>query len=169
MKEFEPSYKDFHKDIERYLTSIGKREKQKDGMIVFHGYDDALPRMFDWYLENNALAALTKEFRKWHWEHEYNNYLSRLTEALERDKDWENIKILWEKGVLQKRKKHYNDIWKIEKDSPGTIPAKSVKNVKALLLETLSDVIKLAQDYGSNEDVLRFQKINKKVHEGKKA
>jgi|LakMenEpi03Aug12_release.lakeMendotaPanAssembly.Ray.scaffolds.fasta_scaffold685831_1 hypothetical protein len=169
MKDFQPSYRGFHKDIEQYLTSIGKREKQKDGMVVFRGYDDALSLMFRMYLEKNELSSLAKEFRKWNWEHQYNDYLTELTEALKKDKDWENLKVLWEKGVLQKRKKLFNEIWKIEKDAPGTISHKSIVEVKDRLLETLSDVIKLARDYGSIADVERFEKMERRVQEGNRA
>lgn len=169
MKEFEPSFKDFQRDIERYLISIGKREVQKDGMIVFHGYDEALGKMFRWYVENNANAPLVKEFRRWNWEYQYNDYLRDLTIALKVQGDWPNLQVLWEKGVLRSRKKLFNDMWKIEKNTPGTIDPKSFSEAKMRLLETLGDMADIARMHGSNEDVDNYAKIEKRINEGKRA
>ena len=163
-----PSFKDLQRDIERYLVSVGKCEKQKDGMLVFRGYDDALRLMFRLYLEEGALTPLAKHFRSWNWEHSYNDFLLDLTSALKANADWPNLQLLWEKGVIRVRKKQYNDIWKIEKNDPGTIPAESAQSSKELFLSSLDDIIALAQEFGTSEDVNKYSEMAQKVREGKK-
>jgi hypothetical protein len=169
MSEFSPNYKNFQKDIERYLTSIGKREKRSDGMIVFRGYDDALRYMFKTYLEEGALEPLTKEFRSWNWEHGYNDFLEELTNTLRRKGDWQNLKLLWENGVLRCRRKLYNDMWKIEKDAPGTIEPKSFNTAKERLREALTDIRELAEAFGSAEEIGEYRKMTEKISKGRKA
>jgi hypothetical protein len=169
MTNFKPGFNDFQKDIERYLASTGRREKCDDGMIVFHGYDDALNKMFGWYLTKGALAPLAKHFRSWNWEYQYNDFLTGLTSALEEKRDWDNLHLLWEKGVLRCRKKMYNDIWKLEKDDPGTIKPTSYAEAKARLLKTLVDILLLAESFGSAGDIDRYRKMVQKVENGRKA
>jgi hypothetical protein len=40
-RSFAPSFQHFHKDVERYLTSEGKREKNEHGQTVYRGYQAA--------------------------------------------------------------------------------------------------------------------------------
>jgi hypothetical protein len=71
-----PSFQHFQKDIERYLRNLGKAEKNEHGQTVYRGYDSAQSEMFRAYVENQALAPLVEEFRKWNWEWGYGDYLS---------------------------------------------------------------------------------------------
>jgi hypothetical protein len=103
--QYQPDFKNLQKDIERYLTSIGKREKRNDGMIVFRGYEDALQLMFKRYLAAGALEPFAKHLKTWNWEHSYNDFFSELTAELKRVDDWFNLELLWGKGVIQKRRK----------------------------------------------------------------
>ena len=92
---FEPSFRHFHNDIERYLKSEGKCEKNEHGQTVFHGYYEAFPEMFRAYIDENALAPLVEEFRKWNWEWHYDDHLLELTLALQQARDWPLLKELW--------------------------------------------------------------------------
>ncbi len=169
MKRFEPGFKDLQLDIERYLASIGKRDTRKDGMIVFRGYDDALKLMFDRYLEAGALAPLANHFRAWNWEYSYNDHLIELTSALKKAGDWPNLRVLWGEGVIRARRKLYNDMWKIEKNDPGTLKAESVTRSKEALLEALGDIGVMAEEFGTPEAVEKYAEMARKVREGKKA
>ncbi|HXV83776.1 MAG TPA: hypothetical protein VEG60_28295 [Candidatus Binatia bacterium] len=169
MSEFKPGFIDLQRDIEGYLVSIGKREKTKDGTIVFRGYDDALKKMFNWYRKEGALAPLVKHLRSWNWEYGYNEFLTELTSSLKGTADWSNLQLLWEKGVLRSRKKLYNDMWKIEKDAAGTLTAKSFAGATERLLETLRDLTVLALEYGAADDVEKYRKLIHKVENGRKA
>jgi hypothetical protein len=167
--EYQPGFRDFQRDIERYLVSIGKCEKQKDGMTIFHGYNDALELMFTHYLDEGAVEPLVDHFRKWNWEWSYNKYLLELTSALEMTRDWASLQILWEKGVLRARKKHYNDIWKLEKAKPGTLKQDELMKVKTLLLEVLRKLKEFARVFGKGEDSERYEKMINNVQQGRKA
>lgn len=165
---FSPSFVKFQLDIEAYLVAQGKREKTKDGFIVFHGYDAALKFMFDRYLEEGALEPLVSHFRTWNWEHSYNDYLIRLTNALLGRADWPLLKRLWS-GVISKRRRLYNDIRKLERKAPGTLPAPSVRASKEKLLETLERVRSYAVKIGSAEDMKSYEKMISNARAGKVA
>lgn len=168
MIEFEPGYKDFQRDIERYLTSIGQREKRPDGILVFRGYDDALSKMFRLYLDEGDLEPLVRHFRSWNWEYGYNDYLLELTEALKQQGDWPGLKLLWEKGVLRCRKKLYNDLRKLEKDAPDLFEPESLETATARLIEALEQIIALAEAFGSTAEVEEYQALVQKVERGNK-
>ncbi len=167
--QFQPSFSNLQKDIERYLTSIGNREMRSDGMIVYRGYDDALEIMFECYLKNGALEPLAKHFRSWNWEHSYNDFLNRLTLALKSAQDWSNLVLLWGKGVIQKRRKLYNDMWKIEKDDPGCLKQESIVESKKLLLQALGDFRAIAEALGRGTDFEKYSAMERKAREGKRA
>lgn len=168
MSEYEPAYKDFQRDIEHYLTSIGQREKRADGILVFRGYDDALQKMFQMYLEHGALEPLVKHFRSWNWEYGVNDYLLELTEALKQDGDWQGLKLLWEKGVLRCRKKLYNDLRKLEKNAPELFEPESLATAKARLIETLQQTIALAEVFGSTAEVEAYRGLLQAAEQGRK-
>lgn len=165
--EFQPSFKDFQKDIERYIISIGKRERTKDGMMIFWGYDDAQKLMFRRYLKHEAFGPLVAHFRSWNWEVGYNDYLLELTTALVIRQDWSCLQRLWD-GVIAKRRKFYNDVWKIEKDEPGTLPSKTVIEAKERLLETLGRVQGFAEELGQPSDVDKYTEMMRRVQQGKR-
>ena len=83
---FTPSFQHFHKDVERYLKSEGKCEKNEHGQTVYRGYPAALAQMFRTYIEKEAFAPLVAEFRKWNWEWSYDDYLLELTSGLQQNK-----------------------------------------------------------------------------------
>ena len=45
-RSFTPSFQHFHKDVERYLESEGKCEKNEHGQMVYRGYPAAVEKMF---------------------------------------------------------------------------------------------------------------------------
>ena len=53
-KPFTPSFQHFHKDVERYLKSEGKREKNEQGQTVYRGYPPAVALMFRTYIGATA-------------------------------------------------------------------------------------------------------------------
>lgn len=166
--QFQPKYKDFQQDIERYLVSIGKCEKTKDGMTVFRGYEDALKLIFSRYLDQEAYDPLVSHFRNWNWEETYNNFLWELTDALTKRRDWPRLQKLWD-GVIGKRRKLYNDIRKIENDDPGALPSKTVVQSKERLLETLERVKSFSEDLGNLADTEKYAKMIGKIERGRKA
>lgn len=167
-KDFQPTYKNVHEDIERYLTAIGKRQKTPDGFIVFRGYDDARDLMFKLYLEKCAYEPLVNWLRVWNWENNYNNFLLTLTEELSRRQHWMHLKRLWD-GVLAKRRGAYNAVWKIMKKEPDALPPRHLERAKGLLLESLERTKNFAQSFGAAEDVSACAKIIERVEKGKKA
>ena len=167
-QDFNPAYKDFQKDIERYLISIGKREKSKDGMIVFWGYDDALKLIFQRYLDQGAFDPLVTHFKNWNWEVGYNGYLLELTAALLARRNWPLLQRLWD-GVVAKQRKLYNQMWKIEKDAPGTLPSKQIIDSRELFLESLNRLIGFAEDIGEPGEMDKYAQMIERVNQGRKA
>jgi len=165
---YSPSFEKFQADIEAYLTAQGKRERTKDGFIVFHGYDAALAHMFNHYLEHEAYDPLVSHFRSWNWEHSYNDYLIRLTEVLLTRPDWPLLKLLWS-GVVSKRRKLYNDIRKLERKAPGTVSPSSVHAARDNLLETLERVRSYSAQIGTVEDTSLYEQMMSKVRAGRMA
>jgi hypothetical protein len=163
---FSPSFVKFQEDTERYLVARGKRDKTKEGFIVFHGYDAALKLMFNRFLEAGALEPLVSHFRTWNWEHAYNGYLLRLTDVLLEQPDWPLLKRLWS-GVIAKRRKLYNDIRKLERKAPGTVSSSSVKGSREKLVETLVRVRAFSARIGSAEDTQSYESIIGRVKAGK--
>ena len=166
--EFQPAFKNFQADIERYIISIGKCEKSKDGFTIFRGYEDALKLMFRRYLDGEAFDPLVSYFRRWNWEWSYNDFLIELTTALSSRRDWPRLQLLWD-SVVAKRKKNYNEIWKIEKDKPGAISSKTVAESKELLLDTLKRVIAFAEEFGGAEESAKYSVMIDRVRRGRKA
>lgn len=166
-ERFSPSFTKFQPDIEGLLAAEGKRERTKDGFIVFHGYDDALRRMFDRYLQEEAFEPLVVHFRAWNWEHSYNDYLLRLTEALLGERDWRLLSLLWS-GVIAKRRRHYNDIRKFNRQYPGKLKASTVHASQEALLETLERVRSYSLEYGSAEETVNYEAMISKVRAGRK-
>jgi hypothetical protein len=165
---FSPSFVKLQADVEGYLVAQGKREKAKDGFVVFHGYSDALALMFDRYLEEEAFDPLVSHFRAWNWEHSYNDYLLHLTDALLRRRDWPLLRLLWS-GVVSKRRRLYNDTRKLERKAPGTVPASSVKASREKLVETLERVRSYSVQIGSAEDAKTYGDMLSRVRAGKMA
>lgn len=166
--QFSPSFLKFQADIEAYLAAQGKRKRTKDGFIIFHGYDDALTLMFDRYLEHQAFEPLVAHFRGWNWEHSYNDYLLRLTDALLEGRDWPLLKRLWS-GVISKRRKLYNDIRKLERKAPGTIPSASAQASRDELLESLERIRSYCGEIGTVEDSNSYELMISKVRAGRMA
>lgn len=157
---FQPRWDDFQRDIERYLTSIGKRERLEDGFIRFSGYDQALELLFDQYLEAKALAPLVAHFRGWNWERGGNHFLDRLTQQLLLARDWGQLQRLWD-AVLAKRRKIYN----LERKPPH----KSLPAARQLLEETLDHILTCCRKLGAETDAAKYQDMRQRVQEGKKA
>lgn len=166
--DFQPEYKKFDTDIKRYIVSIGKCERRKDGTITLWGYEDALQYMFRLYLEHGALDLLVAHFRRWNWEHTYNQYLHNLTAALIAQPNWPLLQNLWD-SVIAKRRKIYNDIWKIKKDSPGYLPETHLPESKEALLEALARVRSFAETYGAPGDTNKYIEMAARVEKGRRA
>jgi hypothetical protein len=166
--QFSPSFLKFQADIEAYLATEGKRERTKDGFIIFHGYDHALRLMFNRYLEHESYEPLVSHFRAWNWEHSYNDYLLRLTDALRERRNWPLLKLLWS-GVISKRRKLYNDIRKLERKSPGKVPSSSAQASRDELLESLERVRSYSGEIGNAEDSISYELMISKVKAGRMA
>ena len=148
---FAPKFKNFQADIEAYLAAAGKREKARDGFVVFRGYEHALNLVFDQYLTHRAFEPLVGHFRAWNWELSYDDHLLRLTDALIQERDWVLLKRLWG-GVISKRRKLYNDARRIETHAPGSLPASTLRDSRNRLLETLERVRAYSHALGHKDD-----------------
>jgi len=136
IKSFAPSFRHFQKDIERYLESEGKCEKNEHGQMVYRGYQAAVDQMFRTYIEKEAYVPLVTEFRKWNWEWGYDNYLLELTARLRDAGNWLLLKELWA-AVIAKRRTNYNKTKKAQKALPEKIPEELVTKTRELLAESL--------------------------------
>lgn len=161
-KPFTPSFQHLQRDIERLLTSEGKREKNEHGQVVFRGYPDALERMFQSYLEAGALAPLVAELRKWNPEWSYSDYLLTLTSRLREARDWPLLLELWS-AVVAKRRTNYNKTREARRSSPVTIPEDLVTKTKDLLIESLQRLEAYAVELGRESDVEKFAAMRERA------
>ena len=135
-KSFSPSFKHFHKDIERYLKNEGKCEKNEHGQTVYRGYQAALDELFRAYMQKEAFAPLVAEFRTWNWEWGYNDYLLKLTSRLQEAGNWPLLKELWT-AVIAKRRTNYNKTQKAQRALPLKISEDLATKTRDLLLDSL--------------------------------
>ena len=149
---FTPSFQHFHNDVERYLQSEGKCEKNEHGQMVFRGYQAAFALMFRTYMEKEAFTPLVAEFRKWNWEWGYDDHLLTLTLALHQARDWPLLKELWA-AVVAKRRTNYNKTKKAQKAVPEKIPEELVTKTRELLLDSLYRLQRYASELGHESDV----------------
>jgi len=152
---FEPTFRDFQKDIERYLEGAGMTEKNEHGQTVYRGYYKALSQMFRIYIEKEAFAPLVVEFRRWNWEWNYGDELMELTDCLRRSRDWPLLKSLWA-GVVAKRRTNYNKTKKARKSVPDKIPEALVEKTRGLLLDALTQLRGYASKLGKEADIAEY-------------
>ena len=151
-RSFTPSFQHFHKDVEDYLKSEGKCEKNEHGQMVYRGYQAAFEQLFRTYIEKEAFAPLVAEFRKWNWEWNYDDHLLELTSGLQQARDWPLLKELWA-AVVAKRRTNYNKTKKAQKAVPEKIPEELVTRTRELLLESLYRLQRYASELGHEPDV----------------
>jgi len=167
-QRFTPSFQAFQKDIERYLTSEGKREKNEHGQIVFRGYPAALALMFRTYMDKKAFVPLVAEVRKWNAEWSYSDYLLDLTAALQQNRNWPLLQELWT-AVVAKRRTNYNKTRQARKSVPDKVPEELVTKTRDLLLESLHRLQGLAREYGHESDVDAYVAMIGRAEKGQKA
>jgi hypothetical protein len=165
---FTPGFQDFQKDIERYLESEGKCEKNEHGQLVYRGYPAALAQMFRTYLDREAFGPLVAEFRKWNWEWNYSDYLWELTSGLQRTGDWPLLKELWA-AVVAKRRTNYNKTKKAQKAVPDKIPEELVTKTRDLLLDSLYRLREYASESGHTSDVGAYLEMIERAEKRLKA
>jgi hypothetical protein len=167
-KTFAPQFRDVHKDVERYLVSLGKRSRTPDGFVMFTGYDAGRDHVIDLYFSAQAYEPLVDYFRNWNWEQAYNDRLHSLTQALASRDRWPLLKRLWD-GVLSKRRSHYNSAWRIRKRDPAALSAATFDRVTSLLNEVLRDYRDLARRFGAPADLAALDAMAGRVEKGGKA
>jgi hypothetical protein len=167
-RSFTPSFQHFLQDIERYLASEGKCEKNEHGQTVYRGYQAALSGMFRDYVEKEAFAPLVAEFRKWNWEWGYNDYLLELTKCLQEARQWPLLKELWA-AVIAKRRTNYNKTKKAQRALPDTIPEDLVTKTRELLLESLHRLQNYASELQQESDVREYVEMIARVEKRIKA
>ena len=167
-KPFTPSFKDVQKDIERYLKSEGKYEKNEHGQEVYRGYPAALSLIFQLYMNEEAFVPLVAELRKWNWEWSYNDFLLTLTAALKKTKNWPCLKELWA-AVIAKRKTNYNITRKLQKSHPEKIPESLLQKTRELLLESLIRFEASAAELGQESDIAEYLDMIERVQKGGRA
>jgi len=164
-RPFTPSFQHFQKDVERYLESEGKCERNENGQIVYRGYQPAVSRMFREYMEHDALAPLVREFRTWNWEWGYNDYLLDLTACLQRAGNWSLLKELWA-AVIAKRRTNYNKTRKARRAVPDKIPEDLVRRTRELLLESLYRMQRYGSEFQEGVDVREYAEMIARVEKG---
>jgi hypothetical protein len=167
-KAFIPSFQHFQKDIERYLKSEGKCERNEHGQTVYRGYQAAVAQMFRAYIEKEAFAPLVAEFRKWNWEWDYNDYLLDLTARLQEARNWPLLKELWV-AVIAKRRTNYNKTKKAQRAVPERIPEKLVTKTRELLLDSLYRLRSYASELRQESEVGEYLQMITRVEKRIKA
>ena len=165
---FTPSFLHFQKDIERYLKSEGKCEKNEHGQTVFRGYQTAVDMMFRAYMEKESFAPLVAEYRTWNWEWGYNDDLLELTSRLQTARDWPLLKELWA-AVVAKRRTNYNKTKKAQKAVPEKIPEELVTKTRELLLESLYRLREFAAQFQRESEVEKYLEMIARVEQRKNA
>ena len=150
-KQFVPTFKNVHRDIERYIEHSGKAEKRKDGFLVYHGYFAAQQLVVDQYLDERAYEPLVRHFRSWNWEVGDNDFLLDLTARLKRDGEWSLLETLWG-SVISKRKKLYAEMRRLRKSDPELIPLDQFGEARGLLASSLERLRDLAVALGHAEE-----------------
>jgi hypothetical protein len=167
-KSFALSFQHFQKDIERYLKSEGRCEKNEHGQTVYRGYQTAVDQTFHAYMEREAFAPLVAEFRKWNWEWDYNNYLLNLTACLQVAGNWPLLKELWG-AVIAKRRINYNKTKKARKALPEKIPEGLVTKTRELLLDALYRLRSYASELQQESEVREYLEMIARVEKRRKA
>lgn len=167
-RSFTPTFQHFQKDVERYLKSEGKCEKNEHGQTVYRGYPEALALMFRAYIDKEAFAPLVAEFRNWNWEWNYDDHLMDLTSRLRQRRDWPLLKELWA-AVVAKRRTNYNKTKKAQKALPEKIPEELVIKTSDLLLESLYRLQRYASELGHESDVGAYLEMIVRVEKRMKA
>ena len=111
---------------------------------------------------------MVTDFRTWNWESSYNDSLLGLTDARLEKHDWPRLRSLWE-GVIVKRRKLFNEVQKIERQSPGTPPAATARLSQERLLESLERVRSFSAELGSPDDTRTYASMIDRVEAGKRA
>ncbi len=159
---FAPSFRHFHKDVERYLESEGKCAKNEHGQTVYRGYQAAFEQLYRTYMEGEAFAPLVAEFRKWNWEWNYDERLEALSAALQRTRDWPLLKELWT-AVIAKRRTNYNKTMKARKSLPDKIPEELAEKTRTLLLDSLGRLQRYASELGCEAEVETYSAMGGRV------
>ena len=167
-RPFAPSFQHFHRDIERYLESQGKREKNEHGQLVYRGYPAALAEMFRTYMEKEAFAPLVAEFRKWNWEWGYDDHLLELTAGLQRTNNWPLLKELWA-AVVAKRRTNYNKTKTAQRAVPDQVPEELVTKTRGLLLESLHQLQSYATELGHASEMGAYVEMIARVEKQRMA
>jgi hypothetical protein len=136
---FTPSFQHFQKDIERYLKSEGKCERNEHGQTVYRGYQTALSQMFREYIEKDAFEPLVAEFRTWNW------------------------------AVIAKRRTNYNKTKKAQRALPDRIPEDLVTKTRELLLESLYRLQSYASEVQQESNVREYLEMIARVEKRIKA
>jgi hypothetical protein len=165
MDEFNPTFSNVEKDIERYLEQFGVRDTLSNGTPVIRGFDKAQQTILDLYYQQQAYDALVAYLLTFNWELGNGEFLLELSDALVRKKDVRRLKRLWH-GVIAKQKIHF---WQY-KASPvvsGTVTEATAKD-KARILGTLTTMRDLMLQLGEaqeaqklNDDLARIEKEEK--------
>jgi hypothetical protein len=168
IKSFAPSFQHFQKDIERFLKSEGKCEKNEHGQMVYRGYQAAVDQMFHAYLAQEAFAPLVDEFRKWNWEWDYDRYLLDLVARLQNTGNWPLLKELWG-AVIAKRRTNYNKTRKAQKAFPEKISDALVTRTRELLLDALYRFRSYAAELHNTSDVEKYLEMIARVEQRRNA
>jgi len=167
-KSFVPSFQHFQNDIERYLKSEGKTEKNEHGQTVYRGYQAAVDLMYRAYLEKDAFEPLVAEFRKWNWEWNYDDYLMTLSTRLQETGNWSLLKTLWA-AVVAKRRTNYNKTKKARKAVPEQVAEELVTKTRELLLDSLHRLGRYASELHQQSDVAEYSAMIVRVEQRRNA
>jgi hypothetical protein len=164
MDEFQPTFSNVEKDIERYLEQFGVRDTLSDGTPVIRGHDKAQQTILDRYYQRQAYDALVVYLLTFNWELGNGKFLLDLSDALVRKKDVRRLKRLWH-GVIAKQKIHF---WQYQASPVSDAVSEARARAKARVLGTLKTVRELMLQLGEaqeaqklNDDLARIDKEEK--------
>ena len=88
MDEFNPTFSNVEKDIERYLEQFGVRNTLSNGTPVIRGFDKAQQTILDLYYRQQAYDALVAYLLTFNWELGNGKFLLELSDVLVRKFGW---------------------------------------------------------------------------------
>jgi len=157
--DFQLSYRDVNKDIERWMKKFGTPDVLEGGTKVLRGLGKAQQFVYDAYFEAKAYDALVR-YAVWFNEippggsapqdYGLNPVQARVLQALLSDREIDHTKRLWE-GVVAKRKRYYAGTVRSRKKYPDLVPLADVERHKSWAAHAMRCQIQSLQELGESE------------------
>ena len=142
------TFRNFERDIERYLDQHGKHTTI-GGHPAVRGHDKAQQYVFDAYLEAKGYDAVVDYLLTFNWEVGTNEWLRAATEAFRCARRVSNIKRLW-RGVIAKQKLVFWELHAIRAEA--SISRKQLSAAKKLALCSMGTLRELVIELGDQRE-----------------